>query len=66
VTHCLYHRTSTSGLTSPTALYAAGASSAGASDIILRVDGSAKLRDVSNWKGSSADPTDSQWQLQNF
>lgn len=65
VTHCIYHRNSTSELENPTDLYSAPHLSAGlgASDIILRLDGSVRLHDVSGFKGDGTS-TRSRWQLQ--
>lgn len=65
ITHCIYHRNSTSRLKNPTDLYNPADPSAGlgASDIILRLDGTVKLRDVSGFKGNGTS-TGNQWQVQ--
>ncbi|MBV9469175.1 MAG: prepilin-type N-terminal cleavage/methylation domain-containing protein [Abitibacteriaceae bacterium] len=61
VTHCIYHRIQTAAnLQDPSALYTTPANDAHARDIILRLDGSTKTVDVSQFK------TNGYWQTQNF
>ena len=65
ITHCVYHRVPTANdLALPTDLYATPAigDGTGARDIVLRVDGTAKLVDVSQWKTQAPNP--SPWQVQ--
>lgn len=52
ITHCRYHRLPTSNLRDPQAIYAAQSAAAGARDAILRLDGSARVLDVSDFKRS--------------
>lgn len=68
VTHCIYHRPATSQLGNPYALAteADRGQGAGASDMILRLDGSAKRRDVSRFKGTREDGTDNLWKIPSF
>lgn len=73
VTHCIFHRTATSGLRNPYALstQAARGSDGGAKDLILRLDGSAKIHDVSGFIGTRDEDTgaysaQSNWQIQTF
>ena len=65
ITHCIYHRTTTSNLNFPTELYATPANDKGARDIVLLLDGTVKTLDVSNFK-TSAVGGKSQWQVQKF
>lgn len=61
VTHCLYHRLPTSAnLATPDDVYNATytADAAGARDIILRLDGTAKPDDITQWKANG------KWQKQ--
>jgi prepilin-type N-terminal cleavage/methylation domain-containing protein len=51
ITHCVYHRLPTSNLAKPTDIYTDTANAAGASDIVLRLDGTAAKADVTTWKG---------------
>jgi prepilin-type N-terminal cleavage/methylation domain-containing protein len=53
ITHCVYHRTSTSSLADPTKVYdaAEAANVAGASDIVLRLDGVTDKQDIVAWQG---------------
>ncbi len=64
ITHCIYHRTATSNLSSPYLLRKGDASGLGAKDVVLRVDGSVKVTDVSEFEGPSGKPTDNRWQVQ--
>lgn len=68
VTHCIFHRAASSKLQNPYALAtdAEGGQGQGASDILLRLDGTAKQRDVSAFTGTKEDGTDSNWQIQTF
>lgn len=65
ITHCIYHRTSTSNLNSPSNLYSVPADDIGARDIVVLLDGTVKTLDVSNFK-TSAVGGKSQWQVQKF
>jgi prepilin-type N-terminal cleavage/methylation domain-containing protein len=49
VTHCMFHRMTTSNVDNPTLIYENPEAGAGAKDIILRLDGSAKVVDVSSF-----------------
>lgn len=50
ITHCVYHRPQTAAdLAQPTDLYGTIGNGAGARDIVLRLDGTAKVTDVSAW-----------------
>jgi hypothetical protein len=51
ITHCVFHRLPTSNLAKPTDIYTDTANAAGASDMILRLDGTAAKADVTTWKG---------------
>jgi prepilin-type N-terminal cleavage/methylation domain-containing protein len=68
ITHCIFHRLQMSnGLNNPAALYDSGTAredAAGARDIVLRLDGSAKPVDVVAWNQTSGTPALSQWQRQ--
>lgn len=61
VTHCIYHRGATSGLSEPERLYQSN-DGAGARDVILRLDGSTKAVDVSRWSEVEAGAKGSRWQ----
>ncbi len=51
ITHCFYHRLPTSNLANLYDIYGTDkANNAGASDIVLRLDGTAKLTDITTWK----------------
>ena len=67
ITHCIYHRLPTSNLADVRALYTETPASdaTGAKDLILRLDGTAKIYDVTsfNQPGSSGYPP---WMQQNF
>ncbi len=65
ITHCIYHRTTSSGLNFPTELYMTPANDKGARDIVLLLDGRVKTLDVSNFTTSAAGGK-SQWQVQKF
>lgn len=55
ITHCVYHRIPTAfDLAQPYDLYTTPANDAGAKDIILRLDGSAKPVDVAEFNGGGA------------
>lgn len=55
ITHCVYHRIPTAfDLAQPYDLYTTPAKDAGAKDIILRLDGSAKPVDVAEFNGGGA------------
>ncbi|WP_105482798.1 type II secretion system protein [Abditibacterium utsteinense] len=63
ITHCIYHRLQTANnINFPGDLYTVPDDSKNAKDIVLRVDGSAKAVDVSQWK--TAAPADNVWQKQ--
>jgi hypothetical protein len=65
ITHCVYHRIPTaSSIANPKELYTAPANDTGAKDIVLRLDGTAKVLDVTTFKGAS--PSQSSWVLQTF
>ena len=54
ITHCVYHRPQTAAdLALPNDLYTATGNGAGARDIVLRLDGAAKVVDVSAWKAQT-------------
>lgn len=60
ITHCRFHRVTTSNLQDRTRIYSDPENAKGAKDAILRVDGSAKVLDVSNFASSGY------WRKQNF
>lgn len=64
ITHCIYHRLQTANnLNGPADMYGpAPLDSANAKDVVLRLDGSAKAVDVSQW--NPADPASNFWQRQ--
>lgn len=68
ITHCIFHRVQMANdLTNPAALYDSGTNAedaAGARDIVLRLDGSAKPLDVAGWNQTTGTPALSQWQRQ--
>lgn len=77
VTHCLFHRMMTSDVDDPTLIYQNRDNNAvmGAKDVILRLDGSAKVRDVTSFAtpeprmthGMGSDTTGpTKWQKQDF
>ncbi len=68
ISHCIFHRTASSKLQDPYALgtEADAGLGGGALDIVLRLDGSAKARDVSAFKGTSPEGSDNNWQIQTF
>ncbi|HEY0073903.1 MAG TPA: prepilin-type N-terminal cleavage/methylation domain-containing protein [Abditibacteriaceae bacterium] len=49
ITHCMFHRMTTSDVDNPTLIYQNPQNGAGAKDVILRLDGSAKVVDVSSF-----------------
>jgi type II secretory pathway pseudopilin PulG len=60
ITHCPHHRFKTAeNLNDPAELYANPQNSRLARDIVLRKNGSARLVDVSNWKGTT--PANNLW-----
>jgi prepilin-type N-terminal cleavage/methylation domain-containing protein len=62
ITHCVYHRlpTAKGKLSDPFEVYSNPTNGAGARDIVLRLDGSTKLLDI------SAFASNSNWEKQNF
>jgi prepilin-type N-terminal cleavage/methylation domain-containing protein len=56
ITHCVFHRPQTAnGLRNPLDLYADAEKSKYARDVVLRLDGSARSLDVSNWSNPDLD-----------
>ena len=67
ITHCVYHRINTANdLALPTDLYASPpiGDGTGARDIVLRLDGTAKVVDVSKWKTTPPPTQPQEWQIQ--
>ena len=68
ITHCVYHRLPTSNNLygpNPRLLYANPADAAGARDMVLRVDGTVKSYDISDWQ-KPKDGRPALWQISEF
>jgi len=59
ITHCTYHRMPTSNLAMPYEVYTDATNGKDAKDIILRLDGSARTLDITQFNAGS-------WQKQDF